>query len=339
MADCLYKKTKQEYYTEVIRAMTLQNFWDLKKWTHGNCQYPSPPIQREEGQEPALTHTNKCEVLREKLLPAPLPLTNPPNYNLEPHPDDITWEPITKNEVCTAIFAAKAHNAPGISGMTGTAYHHAWKVTREEITLILSTAAEIGYHPEMFRKSICIVLHKPKKPDYTVPKAYRPIQLLEVLGKALERIQGNCLSYLAEKHDMIPPLHFGGIKGKSAEDAVLCTVHDIQAAWNHGLASSSLTFDISGYFNNIAHPVLLATLCRKQVPLPMVKWVNSFLSDRQTAMCLDGRQGDLQPTVTGLPQGSPVLPPLSSVYTASLSEKLNQGMDPTRLDPALAERT
>ena len=103
-------------------------------------------------------------------------------------------------------------------------------------------------------------------------------------------------------------------------------------AWYH------LHFDIAGYFNNIAHPVLLATLCQKRAPLPMVKWVNSFLSDQQTAMCLDRRQGDLLPTETGIPQGSPILPPLSSIYTASLSEKINQGMDPTQLDPNLAGR-
>ena len=69
--------------------------------------------------------------------------------------------------------------------MTGMAYQHAWKVANEEIFLILHKAAEVGYHPEMFRHSICVVLRKPKKPDYTLPKAYRPIQLLEVLGKAL----------------------------------------------------------------------------------------------------------------------------------------------------------
>ena len=218
VADRLYKKTKQEFYAEVIRATGPQNFWDLKKWTQGSRQYPSPPIDRGEGLEPALSHTEKCDTLREKLLPAPLPLPNPPAIDLQHHPEDIEWKSVTRNEVRTAILGAKAHNAPGISGMTGAAYHHAWKVASEEIVLILRMAAEIGYHPMMFRHSVCVVLRKPKKPDYTLPKAYRPIQLLEVLGKALERIQGERLSYLAIKYDMIPPLHFGGIKGKSAED-------------------------------------------------------------------------------------------------------------------------
>ena len=94
--------------------------------------------------------------LREKLLPAPHP-PNPLAYSLEPHPEDIEWKPVTRNEVCTAIFRAKAHNTPGISRMTGMAYQHAWKVASEEIFLILHTAAEVGYHPEMFRCSICIV--------------------------------------------------------------------------------------------------------------------------------------------------------------------------------------
>src|SRR5271169_5421605 len=69
----------------------------------------------------------------------------------------------------------------------------------------------------------------------------------------------------------------------------------------------------------------------------MVKWVESFLTNRQTAICLDGTRGALQPTTTGVPQGSPVSPPLSGFYTASLTDKPNEEMDPTRLGPDLEE--
>src|SRR6266849_2617545 len=53
VADRLYKKTKRDYYTELIRKTTPQNFWELMKWTRGNRQYPSPLIQRGAGREPA----------------------------------------------------------------------------------------------------------------------------------------------------------------------------------------------------------------------------------------------------------------------------------------------
>lgn len=73
-------------------------------------------------------------------------------------------------------------------------------------------------------------MHGIKKPDYSLPNAYCPIQLLEVLGKVLERIQAEQLAYWSVKLNVTPALHFGGVKGKSAEDAILVAVHDIQAA-------------------------------------------------------------------------------------------------------------
>ena len=337
VADRLYKKTKRHFYEEVVKNATATTFWEMRKWTTGSRQYPSPPLSRGVGADLAITHADKCNVLRAALLPPPPILTNPPVFNLEPSADDAEWTPVTLEEVRTAIFQAKANNAPGISGMTGAAYRQAWKVASREIFLILSVAAHIGHHPKPFRKSICVVLRKPKKPDYSLPNAYHPIQLLEVLGKALERIQADRLSYWAVKLKAIPSLHFGGVKGKSAEDAVLVAVHDIQAARNHGLASSSLTFDISGFFNNVSHPVLLADLRAYHFPLPTVRWVASFLNDRQTAMCLDGTRDVLLPTETGTPQGSGVSCVGTAILTASLTATLNQGLAPENLDAELAD--
>ena len=336
-ADRLYKKTKQHFYEEVVKNATATTFWDMRKWTTGSRQYPSPPLSRGAGAEPALSHSDKCKLLRATLLPPPPTLANPPVYNLNPSAEDSEWVPVTQEEVRTAIFRAKTHNAPGISGMTGGAYQQAWKVASKEIFLILSVAARAGYHPKLFRQSICVVLRKPKKPDYSLPNAYRPIQLLEVLGKALERIQAERLAYWSVKLNVIPALHFGGVKGKSAEDAILVAVHDIQAARNHGLISSSLTFDISGFFNNVSHPVLLADLRALHFPLPTVQWVASFLKDRQTAMCLDGTRDTLLPTETGTPQGSGVSCVVTAILTASLTAALNQGLAPGNLGEDLAE--
>jgi ribonuclease HI len=322
----LIKKTKQNFYENAVKSVGPRNFWDLKKWTMGSRQYPSPPIDRGEGTAPALTHEDKCNTIRAHLLPRPAAIPNEPEIDLEPHQDDMPWTPLTKNEVRAAIFCGKPNNAPGYSGMTGKAYRLAWPIIGEEIHWTLRAAANLGYHPEMFRKSICVVLRKPKKNNYSKPNAYRPIQLLEVLGKALERIQSDRFEFLATKNNMIPPLHFGGMKGKSAEDAVLCATHDIHEARNHGLATSTLTFDISGFFNNVNHAVLLHKLRKLHFPLTMVKWVASFLSNRQTAMCLDGKRGPLEDTHTGVPQGSPVSGILTTIYTASLTKHIQDGM-------------
>lgn len=49
-----------------------------------------------------------------------------------------------------------------------------------------------------------MVLRKPGKPDYLVPRAYRPISLLNTLGKLLEIVIARRLLYLAEKYGLLP---------------------------------------------------------------------------------------------------------------------------------------
>ncbi len=111
-------------------------------------------------------------------------------------------------------------NAPGITGMTGKAYCWAWSILEEELYHLIRLCARVGYHPEEWRTSVAVTLQKPKR-DYTLPRLYRLIQLLEVLGKVLEWVQAHRLSYITAKHNLFPSSQFRGIPGRSAEDTLL----------------------------------------------------------------------------------------------------------------------
>ena len=98
-------------------------------------------------------------------------------------------------------------------------------------------------------------------------------------------------------------------------------ITDVQTAWNNGKVTSALTFDIKGYFDFVNHDRLLHELRRKHLPLEYIKWTHSFLSDREAAICIDGRCGRMDPVENGIPQGSPVSPVMASFYSAELIEK------------------
>ncbi len=136
----------------------------------------------------------------------------------------------------------------------------------------------MGYHPREWRTSIAVTLQKPKR-DYSLPRSYRLIQLLEVLGNVLEWVQAQRLAYIATRHNLFPSSQFGGIPGRSAKDTLLCTIHDIETAWNHKQKASILTFDITGFFDTIPHSHLLNTLHSYHIPLPITRWVHSFLQE------------------------------------------------------------
>lgn len=136
-----------------------------------------------------------------------------------------------------------------------------------------------GYHPKAWRKAIAVAIPKPNKPDYSNPRVYRLITLLECLAKALERIVANHLTFIAGSLNLISPNQFGGRSNSSTDDTIMSFITDVQTAWNNGKVTSALTFDIKGYFDFVNHDRLLHKLCRKHLPLEYIRWTHSFLSD------------------------------------------------------------
>src|SRR5882762_672540 len=179
-----------------------------------------------------------------------------------------------------------------------------------------------GYHPLIWRQSTAIVLRKEGKPDYSEPRAYRLIQLLECLGKVLEKIMASRLAHYINVHHLVSPMQFGARPGSSTTDAALTLLHDVETARNANLPTSALTFDIKGFFDNVNHRRLLHVMKTSNLPLEMVQWTSHFLANRNVAVLLDGQQSLLAPANNGVPQGSPFSGPSSSLYTAGLTKLL-----------------
>ena len=78
-------------------------------------------------------------------------------------------------------------------------------------------------YPAKWKDSTTCVLWKPGKPRYDVPKAYRPIALLNTLAKLLSSIIAEGLSYLTETHQLILPTHFGDAPGGRRQIPSTCS--------------------------------------------------------------------------------------------------------------------
>ena len=84
-----------------------------------------------------------------------------------------------------------------------------------------------------------------------------------------------------------------------------------------------LSLDISGAFDYVSHERRLHNLRKRQVPHAIIRWVSSFLKDRQTKVKLpEGESGWLQVN-TGIPQGSPISPILFLFFNADLLDTVN----------------
>ena len=75
-----------------------------------------------------------------------------------------------------------------------------------------------------------VVLRKPGKPNYELPKAHRPIVLLSTIAKVLTALVAEDISRLVECHQLLPKIHFGGCPGRTTTDAAYYLIQCIKKA-------------------------------------------------------------------------------------------------------------
>ncbi|KUM55793.1 hypothetical protein ACN42_g11443 [Penicillium freii] len=197
-----------------------------------------------------------------------------------------------------------------------------WVYLKTLITKIFKACVELAHHPKQWRSAKIIVLQKPGKPDYAVPGAYRPISLLNTLGKLLEAVMARRLSYLAEKYGLLPNSQFGGRPGRTTEQALLVLSNAIDKVWYKHKVVTLIAFDLKGAFNGVNQISLDASLQARGIPKVARKWIASFTSNRHANIGFDDFRTDTELLMNaGLAQGSPLSPILFAFFNADLVDQ------------------
>jgi hypothetical protein len=287
------------------------DIWKAHKYVKPQSrQQLIPPLKKSDG---SLTQTDqeKLDRLREGLFPSvPESLMSVPEKAT-----DTNWPRLKADEIQDALKYIASDKAPGPDGIKTRAIKEAWKVARfrKAYRHLLNSCVRKGYHPQRWRTSNTVILAKPGKKDYSEVKAYRPISLLNTMGKILEKIIQRRLTYLTQ--DILPNTQFGAREGYSATDAVLKIIQDARKASE---TTTAMMIDVKGAFDNVHKETLIETLKSFNVPSAAVRWVYYFLTDRHASLIVDGKQEESKRISTGIPQGSPVSPLLFSLYTTPL---------------------
>ena len=94
-----------------------------------------------------------------------------------------------------------------------------------------------------------IVIPKPNKKLYDSPKSFRPIVLLNIIGKLIEKDIGERLQFNTVSNDFIHLSQLGSLKFKSTVDAGVALMHAIWTSWVKNLTTSTLAFHIAQFFS------------------------------------------------------------------------------------------
>jgi Reverse transcriptase (RNA-dependent DNA polymerase) len=236
---------------------------------------------------------------------------------LPPHPLPV----ITTAEVSAALTPTSNSSAPGPSGIGYKLLKWAFAASPTHFTSLFTTCLTVGVHP--WHDAIVVMVPKPGKPDYTEAKAYRPIALLETCRKLLEKIVTNRLLADLNSLSLLSPLQFGSHNYSSAVDRAAHLAHLAQSTVTFGHVASAIFFDIQGFFDNLHPSCLLHTFHLLSFPPSLITWMALFLQHRSASLSFNSFTSPSFPLTHGTPQGSPLSPLLSAIYTAPLLSLLS----------------
>ena len=114
-----------------------------------------------------------------------------------------------------------------------------------------------------------VILRKPgKQPnEYQQAGGWRPIALLNTMGKVIESLLAQRLASFAEENGLLPDEQMGNRKGRSTETALRLLTDLVRTAWKHGGAATLLSLDILSAFSFVDYRRLLANLQALKVPI------------------------------------------------------------------------
>jgi ribonuclease HI len=315
---------KSKHWKDFLdRAADGNLIWKAAKYAEPSTDYANiPPLYS--GEQMVIENEDKAKLLMETFFP---PTSSPSLSDDHTEVNELPWEPISEREIYLVLARAKDLSAPGDDGIPCLVWKKTWKHVSSIVTNLFEASLSLRYHPKAWRTATIVVLRKSGKPNYTNPSAYRPISLLNTLGKLLEATIAKRMSYYVENYNLLPNTQFGGRPGRSTEQALLILVDAIWKAWRQNKVVTLMALDIKGAFNGVNRLAMDHLLRGMGIPKIAREWTNSFMKDRWACIKFDGYCSDKNLLAfPGLAQGSPYSPILYTIYNQKL---VNQMVDDT----------
>ncbi|CAH2049860.1 unnamed protein product, partial [Iphiclides podalirius] len=200
---------------------------------------------------------------------------------------------VTPGEFGAAVLRMKLKSAaPGPDGIPGRAWALALGDAleprlREMFTACLAQAII----PQRWKTGRLVLIRKQGRPMDS-PSAYRPIVLLDDVGKLFERVvAGRIVEHLENVGPNLAERQFGFRKGRSTIHAVLQVRSLAQEAVSQGGVVLAVSLDIANAFNTLPWACIREALRFHGVPLYLRRTIEAYLSHRRVEFpCQDGHR-------------------------------------------------
>ncbi len=222
------------------------------------------------------------------------------------------------NTVILTIKHLNKTRSVGSDGISLRFLQDALYVIAAYLTCIINTSLVTGIYPTQWKHAVIMPLFK--SGNTNIVNNYRPISLLPIVSKIIEKIVAHQLACYLETKKLLSNSQHGFRPRLSTETALTVITNKIYNNMDHKKISLLTLCDLSKAFDSVNHKILL-NKCKK---LNISKfWLDNYLTNRTMSVRLNGAISKDQKVNYGVPQGSILGPLLFGIYVNDLSEHVN----------------
>ena len=224
-------------------------------------------------------------------------------------------KPVAPDEVLKIIKCSKSSGVDFID--TATIKLVAMDIL-PAITHIINLSISQCTFPSMWKHAKIIPLLK--KGDPLVAKNYRPVALLPIFSKILEKAVFKQIVDYLDQNRLLSSNHHGSRSGHSTATALI-QMYDqwVQEVDNNKMVGVMM-IDLSAAFDMVDHGLLIQKLALFGLDEDAVQWCSSYLSGRTQSVFIDGHMSPPARLQCGVPQGSILGPLMYILYTNDLPD-------------------
>ena len=286
------QKSKEQFYSQILTKLmdptiNPEIYWSILKIFLNNKKIPCiPPIYHNNNS--ITDFKEKAQIFNDFFAK---------QCTLVENPSKLPTNSFKKaNNLLSTILFTKDDIAKTIKNLNPNKVHdfscvRMIKICGESIfkplELIFKSCLKNGKFPIEWEKANVVPVHKGNNKQLI--ENYRPISLLPVCGKILERLISNKMFEFFTENELISQNQSGFKPGDSCISQLLCITHDIYQSLDDGLETRAVFLDISKAFDKVWHVRLLFKLKQNGISGNLLNVITEFLYQRKQRVILNGQ--------------------------------------------------
>ena len=237
--------------------------------------------------------------------------------------DSTLDDPFNLSELRRAIRETKKHSAPGDDGISYEMLQHLSKRSTKILLELYDRVWTEGKMPQDWRHSIVKPVLKSGKDPQAI-SSYRPISLTSTVGKIMEKLVTNRLTYYVEKNKLLANVQSGFRKGRSTTDHII-RLQDTINKYNCSRGYTAAVFiDFQSAYDMLWHKGLLRKLSGMGINGKAFAYIEQFVTNRTMQVRVGSELSVTHNLENGTPQGSIISPLLFLIMINDLPNDITE---------------